>query len=126
MNWILPIILVLIAAGGFTFYFYRPKKQKRTESIYTHALNAMGRGDTRTALKHFRDVVKQDTNHIDAYLQMGDIQLLGNLKYSFLLCDFSHDYSCTASSNSHSSPFVCTLSSDILVFKSLDGKHEDV
>lgn len=73
MNWFLPIILLLIAAGGFTFYFYRPKKQKRTESIYTHALNAMVRGDTRTALKHLRDVVKQDTNHIDAYLQMGDI-----------------------------------------------------
>ena len=33
----------------------------------------MVRGDTRTALNHLRDVVKQDTNHIDAYLQMGDI-----------------------------------------------------
>ena len=33
----------------------------------------MVRGDTRTALSHLRDVVKQDTNHIDAYLQMGDI-----------------------------------------------------
>jgi len=71
--WFLPIILLLIAAGGFIFYFYRPKKQKRTESIYTHALNAMVKGDTRTALKHLRNVVKQDTNHIDAYLQMGDI-----------------------------------------------------
>ena len=37
------------------------------------ALNAMVRGDRRIALNHLRDVVKQDTNHIDAYLQMGDI-----------------------------------------------------
>ncbi|MBT3478181.1 MAG: tetratricopeptide repeat protein [Candidatus Marinimicrobia bacterium] len=73
MNWIILAAVVLILAGGFTFYYYRPKKQKRTESIYTHALNAMVRGDTRTALNHLRDVVKQDTNHINAYLQMGDI-----------------------------------------------------
>ncbi len=73
MNWIIIVALALILAGGFIFYYYRPKKQKRTESIYTHALNAMVRGDTRTALNHLRDVVKQDTNHIDAYLQMGDI-----------------------------------------------------
>jgi len=73
LNWILPTALALIIGGVFIFYYYRPKKQKRTESIYTHALNAMVRGDTRTALNHLRDVVKQDTNHIDAYLQMGDI-----------------------------------------------------
>jgi lipopolysaccharide biosynthesis regulator YciM len=64
---------MLMLVGGFGIYYYRPKKQKRTESIYTHALNAMVRGDTRTALNNLRAVVKQDTNHINAYLQMGDI-----------------------------------------------------
>ena len=73
LNWFLWITLVLLGAGGFVFYYYRPKTQARTESIYTHALNAMVRGDRRIALNHLRDVVKQDTNHIDAYLQMGDI-----------------------------------------------------
>ena len=33
----------------------------------------MVRGDTRTALSHLRDVVKQDSDHINAYLQMGNI-----------------------------------------------------
>jgi len=55
------------------FYSFRPKNKLRTESLYTNALNAMVRGDSRTALKHLRDVVKQDTEHVDAYLQMGDI-----------------------------------------------------
>ena len=73
MDWILWIAFVLLGAGGFIFYYYRPKKQARTESVYTHALNAMVRGDSRTALNNLRHVVKQDTNHIDAYLQMGDI-----------------------------------------------------
>jgi lipopolysaccharide biosynthesis regulator YciM len=71
--WPLIIILILVIIGGLTFFYIQPKQQAKTESIYTDALNAMVRGDKRTALKHLRDVVKQDTNHVDAYLQMGDI-----------------------------------------------------
>jgi len=70
--WIFLVASAVILAAVFIYYFL-PKKQQRTESIYTHALNAMVRGDTRTALSHLRNVVKQDTNHINAYLQMGDI-----------------------------------------------------
>lgn len=73
MTWPLIIILILVIIGGLTFFYIQPKQQAKTESIYTDALNAMVRGDKRTALKHLRDVVKQDTNHVDAYLQMGDI-----------------------------------------------------
>ena len=54
-------------------YYFKPQKKERIESIYTKALNAMIRGDSRTALTHLRDVVKQDTDHINAYLQMGNI-----------------------------------------------------
>ena len=72
MIWIFLVASAVILTAVFIYYF-RPKKQQRTESIYTHALNAMVRGDTRTALSHLRNVVKQDTNHINAYLQMGDI-----------------------------------------------------
>lgn len=73
MTWPLIIILILVIIGGLTFFYIQPKQQAKTESIYTDALNAMVRGDKRTALKYLRDVVKQDTNHVDAYLQMGDI-----------------------------------------------------
>ena len=31
------------------------------------------RGDSDNAIRLLRDVVKQDTNHLDAYLQLGDI-----------------------------------------------------
>ena len=31
------------------------------------------RGDSQNAIRLLRDVVKQDTNHLDAYLQLGDI-----------------------------------------------------
>ena len=60
----------MIIGGFFIIYLFKPKKKKRTDSIYTNALNAMVRGDTRIALNHLRDVVKQDSDHINAYLQM--------------------------------------------------------
>lgn len=71
----LPFIIIsfVVIIVGLTFFYFQPKQRTKTESIYTDALNAMVRGDKRTALKHLRDVVKQDTNHVDAYLQMGDI-----------------------------------------------------
>jgi len=71
--WLFIIILIVVIIGFLTFFYFQPKQLAKTESIYTDALNAMVRGDKRTALKHLRDVVKQDTNHVDAYLQMGDI-----------------------------------------------------
>ena len=43
------------------FYYFRPKKKLPTESIYTKALNAIIQGDKNIALKHLKDVVKQDT-----------------------------------------------------------------
>ena len=68
------IVGVIALIGVFLIIFlFKPKKKRRTESIYTNALNAMVRGDTRTALSNLRDVVKQDSEHINAYLQMGNI-----------------------------------------------------
>ena len=66
-------VIVLIATGIATALFYRPNPPRRFESLYTDALNAIVRGDFKTALKYLREVVKNDTNHIDAYLQMGEI-----------------------------------------------------
>ncbi|HIC38601.1 MAG TPA: hypothetical protein EYO79_03925, partial [Candidatus Marinimicrobia bacterium] len=74
MNTLLLIaVIVLIAAGIAAAVYFRPKKPRRFESLYTDALNAIVRGNSKTALKLLRDVVKQDTNHIDAYLKMGEI-----------------------------------------------------
>jgi lipopolysaccharide biosynthesis regulator YciM len=70
---IIILLVVVLIIVGFALFYFQPKQLAKTESIYTNALNAMVRGDKRTALKHLRDVVKQDTNHVDAYLQMGDI-----------------------------------------------------
>ena len=68
------IVVILITAIGFWIFFnYKPKIQKKTDSIYTDALNAMLKTDKRRAVTLLRDVVKQDSDHIDAYLQLGNI-----------------------------------------------------
>ena len=70
---LLIAVIILIVAGITAAVYFRPKKPRRYESLYTDALNAIVRGDSKTALKLLRDVVKQDTDHINAYLQMGEI-----------------------------------------------------
>lgn len=67
------IIVILAIAGSIVFFSIKPKKKRRTDSIYTDALNAMIRNDRKTALSLLRDVVRHDSNHVDAYLQLGNI-----------------------------------------------------
>ena len=75
MNLIIVLtVLAITAAGGiFAYFTRRPKPRKNTDSLYTDALNAMVRGDSDGAMRLLRDVVRQDTDHLDAYLQLGDI-----------------------------------------------------
>ncbi|MEE9189742.1 MAG: tetratricopeptide repeat protein, partial [Candidatus Neomarinimicrobiota bacterium] len=47
--------------------------QHQVESQYTDALNALVRGDKQKAADILRQVVKQDSNHVSAYLQLGNI-----------------------------------------------------
>jgi lipopolysaccharide biosynthesis regulator YciM len=71
---IVLIVLVLLVLGGLVLFFYfKPTRPRRTDSLYTDALNAMLRGDQRRAMLLFRDVIRQDTDHIDAYLQLGNL-----------------------------------------------------
>ena len=69
-------LLILVIAIVTSFFFYYKKKpilKNNSNKLYTEALNMLVRGDSENAIRLLRDVVKQDTNHLDAYLQLGDI-----------------------------------------------------
>ena len=69
-------LLILVIALVISFFFYYKKKpilKNNSNKLYTEALNMLVRGDSENAIRLLRDVVKQDTNHLDAYLQLGDI-----------------------------------------------------
>jgi lipopolysaccharide biosynthesis regulator YciM len=65
-------ILVLVALW-LAYFYLKPSKSKHTNSIYTDALNAMLLADKRKAISLLSTVVKQNSNHIDAYLQLGNL-----------------------------------------------------
>ena len=67
------VVIIITAIGVWIFFNYRPKKQKKTDSLYTDALNAMLRADKRKAISILKDIVKRDSEHVDAYLQLGSI-----------------------------------------------------
>ncbi|MFQ6605487.1 MAG: tetratricopeptide repeat protein [Fidelibacterota bacterium] len=69
------LILALIGGGVATYFLImrnRPRHMK-TDYLYTEALDALLKGNKRVAINRLRDVVKQDSNHINAYLQLGNI-----------------------------------------------------
>ena len=55
------------------FFNFKPQKQKKTDSLYKDALNAMLRANKHEAISLLKDIVKQDSEHVDAYLQLGSI-----------------------------------------------------
>ena len=70
---ILSILVIAIGASLFFYYKKKPLIKNNSNKLYTEALNMLVRGDSQNAIRLLRDVVKQDTNHLDAYLQLGDI-----------------------------------------------------
>ncbi len=67
------VVLAIAAISIWLYYSYKPKNLKKTDTLYTEALNAMLRSDKSQAIAIFRDIVKQDSNHINAYLQLGNL-----------------------------------------------------
>ena len=67
--------IALAIATGIYFYLssISAKKKPRVDALYTEALNAMVNGDVNSAISILRQVVKQDSNHVRAYLQLGNI-----------------------------------------------------
>ena len=67
--------IALAIATGIYFYLSstNSKKKPRVDALYTEALNAMVKGDVNSAINILRQVVKQDSNHVRAYLQLGNI-----------------------------------------------------
>lgn len=70
---ILSILVIAIGTSLFFYYKKKPLIKNNSNKLYTEALNMLVRGDSQNAVRLLRDVVKQDTNHLDAYLQLGDI-----------------------------------------------------
>ncbi|MFC1785836.1 tetratricopeptide repeat protein [Candidatus Neomarinimicrobiota bacterium] len=68
---ILVIAIVVIAIAMICWL--RSKVSVSTEVLYSNALNAILKGENTEAVKLLKQVVGQDSDNIDAYLQLGNL-----------------------------------------------------
>ena len=68
------LIAVTIIIAILTYYqFKKPSNKKRIDTIYMEALNAMLLSDKRKAINLLSTLVKNDSEHVSAYLQLGNL-----------------------------------------------------
>lgn len=71
------LLLTFALVGGLVFYLYHMRSAKKpleqAANDYAAGLNYLVGGDRTLALQKFREVVRWDTNNIDAYIKIGDI-----------------------------------------------------
>ena len=68
------LIAVTFIIAILTYYqFKKPSNKKRTDTIYMEALNAMLLSDKRKAVNLLSALVKNDSEHVGAYLQLGNL-----------------------------------------------------
>ena len=65
--------MTVLVALLIVYSYLKPSKNKYTNNIYTDALNAMLLADKRKAISLLSTVVKKNSNHIDAYIQLGNL-----------------------------------------------------
>jgi len=73
----LTVIIILAALGLISlgvYFILRPGRPKRTtESLYSDGLRLLLEGDLERAAEKMKTVVRRDTDHVDAYVKLGDI-----------------------------------------------------
>jgi len=69
----LSLAIAIGLVGYYYFFLFRTKKKPPTDALFTDALNYMVKGDSAKAIGLLKKVVKQNSNHVRAYLQLGNI-----------------------------------------------------
>lgn len=73
----ITVIIILVALGLISlgiYFILRPGKPGRTtESLYSDGLRLLLEGKLEEAAEKLKTVVRKDTDHVDAYIKLGDI-----------------------------------------------------
>ena len=69
------LFISIILVGSLTSYFFRLRsiKSPKSDQLFTEALNALLSGKDLLAMNLLRQIVKDNSDHILAYLQLGNI-----------------------------------------------------
>lgn len=69
----LTIAVIILVAAGVAYFFLKPSKRIGTDILYADALALMIEGKNQEAVKLLKTVVKSDTEHVNAYLHLGNL-----------------------------------------------------
>ena len=67
------IFLVATLLLVYIFYKYNPSKNADIKDLYSEGMDYLLAGDIQSAYKIFKNVVKEDTNNIKAYMRLGQV-----------------------------------------------------
>ena len=70
---VISITVTFTAAIFAYFQFKKPSNKKKIDTIYMEALNAMLLSNKRKAINLLSTLVKNDSEHVSAYLQLGNL-----------------------------------------------------
>ncbi len=70
---IVLIVVLVVALPLLFFYLKKPSSKKKIDTIYLDALNAMLLSDKKKAITLLSSLVKNDSEHVNAYLQLGNL-----------------------------------------------------
>lgn len=65
------LIILLVVFVLFSLSGQKKETQHEMENLYTTALNHMLNNENKAAIKCFREIVRKDTENIDAYIKLG-------------------------------------------------------
>ncbi len=68
---IIIIILAVVVIAAIAVLLIKPGRKRDVRSMYTEGLDDLLRGNLQRAYKSFRAVIDKDTDHIAAYIKMG-------------------------------------------------------
>ena len=70
---LLLLIAIVAAITVVVWYSINQKKTQPEENVYLEALEYMIEGNDRLAIQKFKETVRNDSEHISAYLRLGDL-----------------------------------------------------
>jgi lipopolysaccharide biosynthesis regulator YciM len=67
------IVIAIIVVATAMIFLLRSKKLVNTDLLYSDALNAILKGNNADAINILKQVVGQDSDNMNAYLQLGNL-----------------------------------------------------
>ena len=67
-------VIVIILSGLFLYFFYKkPNNSATVKDLYYEALDLMLAGKRKSSYKIFKEIIKNDSNNVKAYIYLGQI-----------------------------------------------------